>query len=107
MSGGAGAPDQGAPDMSERDPVGEQSWRYAGWSVVAALFWVEAVMFGFGFYGQGIYVAELRRLNGWPTALIATGTTVARVIIHAASAFSLLMTRAAARHRRARGTVEA
>lgn len=59
------------------DPIAleEQSWRYAGWRIVAALFLVQVAMFGFGLYGQGILVAELRRLNGWPTGVIATGST--------------------------------
>jgi predicted MFS family arabinose efflux permease len=30
---------------------------------------------GFGFYGQSIYVAELHRLHGWPASLISAGTT--------------------------------
>jgi predicted MFS family arabinose efflux permease len=30
---------------------------------------------GFGFYGQSVYVAELHRLHGWPASLISGGTT--------------------------------
>jgi MFS family permease len=30
---------------------------------------------GFGFYGQSVYVAELQRLHGWPASLISSGTT--------------------------------
>ena len=30
---------------------------------------------GLGFYGQSVYVAELHRLQGWPTSLISGGTT--------------------------------
>lgn len=66
--------------MSETKPVDEHSPRYAGWRIVAALFLVEMSIFGFGMYGQGVYVAELRRLNNWPTGLIATGTTLSLVL---------------------------
>jgi len=30
---------------------------------------------GFGFYGQSVYLAELHRLHGWPASLISSGTT--------------------------------
>ncbi|CAN5437058.1 MFS transporter [soil metagenome] len=66
--------------MSELDPVDEQSLRYVGWRIVAALFLVEMSIFGFGLYGLGIYVTELRRLNDWPTALIAAGTTLCLIL---------------------------
>ncbi|MDB5501849.1 MAG: hypothetical protein JWR89_1751 [Tardiphaga sp.] len=66
--------------MRGSSPVNEQSLHYAGWRVVAALFLVEMSIFGFGMYGQGIYVTELRRLIGWPTGLIATGTTISLVL---------------------------
>ncbi|MBC7580311.1 MFS transporter [Tardiphaga sp. vice154] len=58
----------------------EQSPRYFGWRIVAALFLVELSIFGFGLYGHGIYVTELRRLNDWPTGLIASGTTLSLVL---------------------------
>lgn len=60
--------------------VDEQSPRYAGWRIVAAMFLVELTMFGFGLYGQGIYVTELRRLNDWPTAQISSGITLCLVL---------------------------
>jgi MFS family permease len=66
--------------MRETDPADEQSLHYIGWRIVAALFLVEMAIFGFGMYGQGVYVAELRRLNNWPTGLIATGTTLSLVL---------------------------
>ena len=66
--------------MEKSGPIDERSPRYAGWRIVAALFLVEVAMFGFGLYGQGIYVTELRRLNGWPTGLISTGTTLCLVL---------------------------
>jgi predicted MFS family arabinose efflux permease len=66
--------------MAETDPADEMSLRYMGWRIVAALFLVQISIFGFGLYGQGIYVAELRRLNDWPTGLIATGSTLCLVL---------------------------
>jgi MFS family permease len=33
------------------------------------------VCWGFGFYGHGFYLAELKRLHGWPTSLIASAST--------------------------------
>ena len=64
----------------ERYQPDETSPRYAGWHIVAAMFLVELTIFGFGLYGQGIYVNELRRLNGWPTAQISAGTTLCLVL---------------------------
>ena len=66
--------------MAEVKPDDEHSLHYVGWRIVAALFLVELAMFGFGLYGQGIYLTELRRLNGWPTALISTGATLCLVL---------------------------
>lgn len=66
--------------LSDSSPVDEQSGRYIGWRIVAAMFLVELSIFGFGLYGQGIHITELRRLNDWPTALIATGTTLSLVL---------------------------
>ena len=37
--------------------------------VVALFCW------GYGLYGHGVYLAELHRLHGWPTSLIAAATT--------------------------------
>ena len=31
---------------------------------------------GLGFYGHGIYLAELQRVRGWPTSLMSTATTL-------------------------------
>jgi MFS family permease len=61
-------------------PADEASWRYRGWRVVAVLLLVEIAIFGFGLFGQGIYLAELRRLNDWPTGLIAAGSTLCLVL---------------------------
>src|SRR3954467_10881599 len=53
----------------------ETSIRYEGWRIVAVCFLVATFGWGLGFYGQSVYLAELQRLHGWPTSLIATGTT--------------------------------
>jgi MFS family permease len=58
-----------------RAPVDESSARYEGWRIVAVCFWVATFGWGFGFYGQTVYIAELHRLHGWPTSLISSGTT--------------------------------
>jgi MFS family permease len=47
-----------------------------GWPVVFACFCTATFAWGFGFYGQSVYLAELRHAHGWPAALIASGTTV-------------------------------
>jgi MFS family permease len=47
-----------------------------GWKVVLACFSTATFAWGFGFYGQSVYLAELQRAHGWPAALIASATTV-------------------------------
>jgi MFS family permease len=54
----------------------EASAHYAGWRVTFACFVLAVFCWGFGFYGHGIYLSELRRLNGWPASLISGATTV-------------------------------
>ncbi|GGC74150.1 MFS transporter [Chelatococcus reniformis] len=46
-----------------------------GWPVVAACFVLAVFSWGFGFYGQAVYLAELQRINNWSTSLVATATT--------------------------------
>ena len=53
----------------------ETSARYDGWRIVAVCFLVATFGWGFGFYGQSVYLAELHRLHGWPASLISSGTT--------------------------------
>lgn len=48
----------------------ETSLRYPGWRVVLACFLLALSIFGFALYGQGVYLVELQRLNGWPASLI-------------------------------------
>src|ERR1700733_15500521 len=55
--------------------IDENSARYEGWRIVAVCFWVATFSWGFGFYGQSVYLAELHRLYGWPASLISSGTT--------------------------------
>lgn len=54
----------------------ERSLRYEGWRVVFACFVMATFSWGLGFYGHGIYLAELQRAKGWPTSLISTATTL-------------------------------
>src|SRR3954452_14049505 len=61
--------------------VDESSLRYRGWRVGLACFLMAFFMFGFGLYGQGVYLAELQRAHGWPGTLVS-----------AASTFSFLLT---------------
>jgi MFS family permease len=54
----------------------ESSRRYFGWRVVASLFVIAMLAWGFGFYGHAVYLAELQRLHGWSTSLISAASTV-------------------------------
>ncbi|MGZ5870846.1 MAG: MFS transporter [Bradyrhizobium sp.] len=63
-------------DASSHITVDETSIRYNGWRIAAVCFWVAIFGWGFGFYGQTVYVAEFHRLRGWPTSLISSGTTL-------------------------------
>jgi MFS family permease len=55
--------------------VDEASIRYEGWPIVAVCFLIATFAWAGGFYGQGVYLAELQRLHGWPASLISTATT--------------------------------
>src|SRR5579875_4230756 len=48
----------------------------AGWSGILACFCTAPFAWGFGFYGQAVYLAELQRLHGWSAALISAATTL-------------------------------
>jgi predicted MFS family arabinose efflux permease len=63
-------------DASSHIVVDETSTRYDGWRIVVVCFLVATFGWGFGFYGQSVYVAELHRLRGWPASLISGGTTL-------------------------------
>jgi len=60
----------------EAPSIDETSIRYEGWRIVAVCFLLATFGWGFGFYGQSVYVAELHRLHGWPASLISGGTTL-------------------------------
>jgi MFS family permease len=62
-------------DASSHTTIDETSIRYEGWRIVAVCFLLATFGWGFGFYGQSVYVAELHRLHGWPASLISGGTT--------------------------------
>jgi MFS family permease len=53
----------------------ESSIRYTGWRVVLACYLAALFCWGFGLYGHGVYLTELHRLHGWPTALISGAIT--------------------------------
>lgn len=55
--------------------IDETSIRYEGWPIVAVCFLIATFAWAGGFYGQGVYLAELQRLHGWPASLISTATT--------------------------------
>lgn len=58
----------------------ETSPLYAGWRVVLACFLLALSIFGFALYGQGVYLVELQRLNGWPASLISGASTLSLLI---------------------------
>jgi predicted MFS family arabinose efflux permease len=62
-------------DASNRVSIDETSIRYDGWRIVAVCFLVATFGWGFGFYGQSVYLAELHRAHGWPASLISGATT--------------------------------
>src|SRR5205085_5752999 len=66
----------------------ETSLRCAGWRVVLACFLMALFLFGFGLYGQGVYLAELQRLNGWPAALISGASTLSFLLSNIFATFT-------------------
>jgi MFS family permease len=62
-------------DASSHIAADETSIRYDGWRIVAVCFLVATFGWGFGFYGQSVYLAELHRQHGWPASLISGATT--------------------------------
>lgn len=61
--------------MSSPPTANESSIKYEGWPVVGVCFLVASFAWGVGFYGQGIYLAELQRIHGWPASWISAATT--------------------------------
>jgi MFS family permease len=74
-----------APDTS---PSHETSLRYAGWRVVLACFIMAMFLFGFGLYGQSVYLAELQRLNGWSASLISGASTLSLLLCNILATFT-------------------
>ena len=74
-----------AQDTSSAD---ETLLRYAGWRAVLACFLVALFLFGFALYGQGIYLVELQRLNGWPPALISGASTLSFLLSNMLATFT-------------------
>ena len=72
--------------------------RYAGWRAVLACFLMALFLFGFALYGQGVYLVELQRLNGWPPALVSGASTLSLLLANIFATFtSELMNRLGAR----------
>ncbi len=77
--GGTGARPRQQSGANIADPMtiapGETEFR-RGWPAVLACFSVAVFAWGFGFYGQAVFLAQLHRMHGWPTSTIAAATTV-------------------------------
>ena len=58
-----------------RAAIDETSIKYPGWPVVAVCFLIATFAWSAGFYGQGVYLAELQRVRGWPASQISTAAT--------------------------------
>src|SRR5258708_13885648 len=62
--------------------------RYAGWRAVLACFLMALFLFGVALYGQGIYLVELQRMNGWPPALISGASTLSFLLSNILATFT-------------------
>jgi predicted MFS family arabinose efflux permease len=54
----------------------ERSEFSRGGPAILACFCVAVFSWGFGFYGQAVFLGELHRMHGWPVATIGAATTV-------------------------------
>jgi predicted MFS family arabinose efflux permease len=72
----------------DTSPPDETLLRYAGWRAVFACFLMALFLFGFALYGQGIYLVELQRLNGWPPALISGASTLSFLLSNILATFT-------------------
>jgi predicted MFS family arabinose efflux permease len=63
------------PDRSVTNVTAQTEFR-RGWASVLACFCVAVFAWGFGFYGQAVFLSELHRMHGWPTSAIGAATTV-------------------------------
>jgi MFS family permease len=66
----------------------ETTLRYAGWRAVLACFLMALFLFGFALYGQGVYLVELQRLNGWRPELISGASTLSFLISNILATFT-------------------
>ncbi|TDR89676.1 MFS transporter [Enterovirga rhinocerotis] len=51
-----------------------------GWPAVVACFSMALFAWGFGFYGQGVFLAALQRIHGWPASLVSGAITLHYVV---------------------------
>lgn len=64
------------PTLREKPgPLNEHSRAYRGWRMVAVCFVVATLAWGFGFYGQGVYLTHLLALRGWSLSLVSGAVT--------------------------------
>jgi MFS family permease len=49
---------------------------YRGWKVVGCAFLIAVFGWGFGFYGIGVFLAELVERHGWATSSVSSAVTV-------------------------------
>jgi MFS family permease len=77
-----------AQDAVAPGPIDETSPRYAGWRVVFACFLMALSIFGFALYGQGVYLVELQRLNGWSASLVSGAATLSLLLGSAITIFT-------------------
>ena len=61
---------------------------YPGWRVVLATFLMALFMWGFGLYGNSVFLAELQRLKGWTSSLISAGSTLSFLVSSVLIAFA-------------------
>jgi MFS family permease len=54
----------------------EHSRSYRGWRIVAVCFVIATFAWGFGFYGQGVYLARLLELRGWSLSFVSGAVTM-------------------------------
>lgn len=56
-------------------PMRPENTDRTGWAAVVACFCMALLAWGFGFYGQGVFLAGLQRLHDWPAALVSAAMT--------------------------------
>ena len=61
---------------ADEPEIDEAARAYPGWRVVVVCFVLAVFSWAFGFYGQSVYVAQLRELHGWSVATVASAATV-------------------------------